>query len=327
FKHLGLFAFICSIPFFLSLIFIFLFKDAAVPYVLMLLGTIIIYLIAIPSAYFQGTENIVIASFIQGFIAFIRFIVSGIMVILGLGLFGAILAFPLSSLFVLSLLLIPFIGKKRIEKYSINFNYRIGYVFVTGMLFTIFMYLDLFATKLFIGAEAAGIYNAAAITARILYFLSSGLVLVFMPTSSKLSKKEPPGKRHLILLGKSAFMLLLPLLFFLAVPSQILSFFYTPQFSSPLVFSILSIGAFFFSLFFLSINIFWSYGDEKTPFLLSLLGVFLHFLILCFLGFYYPSIENFSLATLLSSITLFSLSFLFLFGYPKSLLGYHTSEF
>lgn len=290
-----------------------LFNPSSPAPAIMLLGTVFIYFIAIPGAYFQGKENVLVASFIQAFIAVLKIAIAALLVYAGFGFFGAVLSFLLSAAIAFAVLILPLLSSRKMQKYDCKTAGSVNIVLLTGILFTIFIYLDLFAVRLFLGAADAGIYNTATITARIIYFLSTGLVLVFMPQSAKIAW-ERIGKKHAILLAKSALLLLAPTLFFAALPQQLIGFFYTSAFiSASQPFLILSLAMFFFSVFFLVCNMFWSRKEEKIPFFLSVSAILLQACVLYFFAVPQGTLSAFAQATLISSVLLAAAGVIFFF--------------
>ncbi len=237
------------------------------PACLALAGAAIAYLIAVEGAYYQGAEKTLLASSIQGLIALFKLGFAAALVWAGLGYAGAAAAIPLGVGLAFLALLFPVLALGRGKEYQISLGKEIGLVVLASFFMTLFLYLDLFSVRLFLGPGEAGAYNAAAITSRIIYFLATGLAIVIVPQSAKISWDR---KRLGWMLVASCAGLAIPLFAIAGFSGTIMNLFYTPEFASgayPL--ALLSLAMFLFSGFFLIANIMWAKGDEKTPLVIS----------------------------------------------------------
>ncbi len=267
------------------------------------------YLVAVEAAYFQGTENVLAASLSQVMIAGGRVAIGAALVLLGLGLLGAAFSVAIGAALAFALLLRPLLSLGPGKAYHASLRSQLGSAALASIFLGLFMYADLFAVRAFFGPEAAGIYNSASLTSRVLYLLAASLVLVLMPQSSKAGKNNA---RQLGLVGLSLLFLLPVLAIFLAFPSQIISIFYTPEFAPAAgPFALLSIAMFAFSAFFLLLNVMWSRGDERTPLFLSFGAVLVQVALVLYLV---PSggMGSAALATLIASIAAFAAALLLL---------------
>ncbi|MBI4972699.1 MAG: polysaccharide biosynthesis C-terminal domain-containing protein [Candidatus Omnitrophica bacterium] len=238
-------------------------------FAVLLVFTPILYLVPISRAYLQGRENIFALSALFSLDMLLRLAFGIALILIGLNLFGAFLSLVLPALIVT----IPFIvyffnSHKNAKPLQITFTNSLLPMLATMVMMALFIYSDLFFVRHYLSSESAGYYNVAGISARILGFIMNGLLLVFLPKSSKLSYSA--GKQKLIpLLLKTTLFIIPVFLFFVLFPTQFISLFYTEKYvSAALPFIILSIGMFAYAIASLLINVMWSQKDEKFPMIL-----------------------------------------------------------
>ncbi len=238
-------------------------------FVLIALFVPIWYGLAVARGFLQGTERVVVLSTVLAAEPLLKVALAVAFVALGWGLLGALVPVELASL----LLLLPFIPLLlRVKPIKLTANASLLWVAAAMLLITGFFYADLYAIRLYQGAVNAGVYNVAAITARILYFIASGLVLVFLPRSSLLSYSNP--SQILGLLGKTVVFLLPPAALFLLAPNQFIVLFYSATYAAAAgPFFILSGGMLLFSIAFILMNLAWSQKDELAPLVIAAISL------------------------------------------------------
>jgi O-antigen/teichoic acid export membrane protein len=234
-------------------------------------------------AYYQGRERIRSLSAILIIEPFLKVIFSVSLVLLGFGLLGATFSLWVGSLFI-AFLIFPIILKKaKPFKHSLNLNKSFFFIFLTSILIMLFLYLDLFFVKYYLGSEQAGYYNIASITSKVLFYAAGGITLVFLPKSSKLNIYKDKMKLKGLLV-KSILLLLPIFIIFMLFPTQIISTFYTEKYLIALKpFVILSIGMFALGIFQIFLNLLWSQRMERFPLILSAIVVFADILLLNYL--------------------------------------------
>jgi len=270
------------------------------------------FLLPVLRAYYQGKERILRLSVILVSEPFLKVIFALSLVLLGFGLVGVTFSLLVGPL-LLSFLIIPIVlNKSKSLAHSLNLSKSFFLILFTSVLIMLFLYLDLFFVRYYLGSEQAGYYNIASITSKVLFYAASGINLVFLPKSSKLNIHKDK-KRIKSLLFKS-FLLMLPIfILFISFPGQIISIFYTEKYlgaSTPFV--ILSIGIFALGIYSVFLNFLWSQRMEKISLVLSAALVFTDILLLIYLTPTYGLVGA-SIATTFSAI-LFLLISLFVIG-------------
>jgi len=242
------------------------------------------YFVSALRGLLQGRERIVPLGLTFVIEPVIKLVFGVLFVLLGFGLLGAFIPINVAA-FVLA----PFIllacrkmfGNPRSFKLSLKSS--ILRILLTDLLLMAFLYLDLFFVKYYLNPDAAGYYNVAAITARVLFFAVWGIMLAFFPKTSKLSVGEDAGKiRSLIL--KSILLITPIFLVFTLFSHQVITVFFTSDYvPSVAPFRILSVGMFLFAVFNILLNLLWAQNRENLPLALSLVVVALHAGLLTFL--------------------------------------------
>ncbi len=296
------------------------------------------YALFVVNAYLQGRERILTLSILYAANPFLKVVFAVALVFLGLGFFGAFMSLHLPTLLLMLAFIAYFFffkqktGGQRTKKQSQETETRLKQkqlhipqihlgnsffpVLFTSVLLMLFIYLDLFAVRFFLSPEEAAYYNVAGITSRILYFIVGGLVLVFLPKSSKLDFTK--DKKQLALLFAKTTLFLAPIfVLFMLIPTQFISFFYTEKYLPAVQpFIILSIAMFAYALFFLLLNLLWSQRKEKFPLIASVLAVVVDVLLLAFLTPKYGMIGA-AASTLASSVLLLLASVAYLLTLSK----------
>lgn len=230
------------------------------------LGVPAAYFHNMASSYFQAKENI----FMLMLVGFVREVFrlgfSVILVLAGFGLVGASAAFPLGYILVAGGIGLYFWWTlKGREPFEMSLKRSFFLLLITSFLISVFMYLDLFFVKLFLGSASAGLYNVAVTSSKVLIYLAGGLVLVLFPKTSKLSY----GKDRTLLLQivwKSALFLVPVLAVFVLFAGPLVGLLYPADYApaAPAM-ALLSVGMFFLALFTLLLNVMWSQNQEVFP--------------------------------------------------------------
>ncbi len=253
------------------------------PIQIIALGMPFLFFGPIIRAYYQGRERIRSLSIILVSEPFLKVIFSVSLVLLGFGLLGATFSLWVGSLFIAFLIFPIILRKTKPFKHSLNLNKSFFFIFLTSILIMLFLYLDLFFVKYYLGSEQAGYYNIASITSKVLFYAAGGITLVFLPKSSKLNIYKDKMKLKGLLV-KSILLLLPIFIIFMLFPSQIISTFYTEKYLIALKpFVILSIGMFALGIFQIFLNLLWSQRMERFPLILSAIVVFADILLLNYL--------------------------------------------
>jgi len=150
------------------------------------------YALYVARGFLQGKEWVLAVSSVTAAEPLLKVLLAVAFVLAGWGLFGAVVPIELASLILLAPIAYYFFtSHPNAKEVPIRFGASFMPVLATNVLLMSMLYLDLFAVSFFKGSEAAGYYNVAGITSRILYFIAGGLILVFLPRSSKLSLSQP----------------------------------------------------------------------------------------------------------------------------------------
>jgi len=250
------------------------------PIQIIALGVPLAFLTPVVRAYYQGRERIWSLSGIMVGEPFLKVISAVALVLLGFGLLGATFSLLVGSLLPVSLIFPIILKKGKPLNYSLNLNKSFLLILPTSILIMLFLYLDLFFVRYYLGSDQAGYYNVASITSRVLFYAVGGVTLVFLPKSSKLSIYK--DRRELkVLLTKSVLLLIPIFAIFILFPTQIISIFYTEKYLVALTpFIVLSVGMFALGIFQILLNFLWSQGMEKLPLTLSAIVVFIDVLLL-----------------------------------------------
>lgn len=262
-------------------------------------GIPVAFLLTILGSYYRGKEKIGILSATMVVDPLIKLLFAVGLVILGFGLLGATFSLWVGSLFAM-LLLTPILWKKaKTLKFSLNLNKSFFLILSTSILMMLFLYLDLFFVKYYLGSEEAGYYNVAAMTSKVLYYAVGGIVLVFLPKCSKLNH-EKDKKEIKSLLIKSILILIPFFIIFLIFPNLIITILYSAKYLPAIApFQILTFGMLFFSIFQIFLNLMWSQNKEKFLLVLS----FVTLLIDAFLLNYLVPIRGIEGAAIATTIT------------------------
>lgn len=274
---------------------------------LMALSIPLSYATAAALGFLQGKRRVTAFTAFNLAGPLVKVMLAAAFVLAGFGLAGAAGSVLLSSVLVLAPLL-WFAGKsgrlpQPTEKIG-SLRKSVQAILATNFVTTAFLYFDLFAVTAFLGSQAAGVYNVAGITSRVLWYVSTGAAVVLLPHAALLAKEKTKslgaGKLRRAL-ATALFFLVPPFIVFAAFPSQIIEFFYTPAYAAAAApFLVLSLAMLFFGAFNVFANALWARGEEKKPLFIALFGAALDVALLFFLV---PSqgVDGAALATCVSS--------------------------
>lgn len=248
-----------------------LFNDAALAVALraVALAVPVGYALAVARSYLQGKEKIFWLSVGSAGAPLAEMLAGIALVSLGFGLLGASIAVSANVLAGL-LLALPFLPwRAALAKARIAFGRSFALILATGVLHALFLYADLFFVKRYLSPDAAGFYNVAAITSKVLFFAVGGITVVLLPKSAKLNFNDhKPQMRGMI--AKSLLLLLPIFAAFMLFPRQIIELFYTERYLPAVEpFVLLGVAMFLFALFQILLALMWSQKHEVFPLLVS----------------------------------------------------------
>ncbi len=265
------------------------------------------YITSAMKGYLRGKEKI---GFLSAFMVVepaIKLALTIALIYAGFGLTGASASLAITPFIILAFFILFFRNKFKSSvpeiAHKIGSNKPLILILATNIVLAVFLSLDLFAVKYYLGSVETGFYNVANITAKVLMYAVGGITLVFLPKAAKLNMKD--NRQEIGNMIKKSVLLMLPaFIAFMAVPDRILSIFYTEKYLSALpAFRILSIGMFAYGLFSILLNLSWSQNDEKSPLIISLIILFADAILLAYLVPLY-GLAGASLATTASSVAL-----------------------
>ncbi len=171
---------------------------------LVLLGLPFWYVTGVAIAYFQSQEKILEMSIASNGAIALRLAALLLFIFLGWGLAGAVGALAASALFACALtagLLV--MRKEPVEKVDLHIRNALFWLVGAQVLMVLMTNLDLLLVSQKLSIEAAGIYNNAEITSRILFSLATAVGLVLYPKITKMdgARAAKEGGRLLLISG------------------------------------------------------------------------------------------------------------------------------
>lgn len=141
----------------------------------------------------QGLQNFTQAGF-NGFLAAASKLIFGILfVYIGWDLNGAILALLASPILAFLVALIPLrVILKEVSIKTHNrevFQYSIP-IFITTLIITLILNIDIMLVKHYFSASEAGYYSAASLLSKIIFFITTSIAIVMFPKISELHTKK-----------------------------------------------------------------------------------------------------------------------------------------
>ncbi|MFH1789422.1 MAG: oligosaccharide flippase family protein [Candidatus Altiarchaeota archaeon] len=243
------------------------------------------YVLHVFKGYIQGREKMMVLGTTIVIEQAVKVVVGTALVLLGFSLFGAGAAIGSGVLVALPFMLIfclkDFTGS--VKKYKTSFTASFTKIFMADVLLMVFIFLDLFFVKYYLGSTQAGYYNVAALTSKVLMYSMFGIMLAFLPRASKLSIRDDWGKIR-VLMVKSAAILLPLFLFLIVFTEPIVTISYTRDYLPAVpALRILLAGMFIYALFNIPLNLLWSQKEEDYPLALAAAIIVVDAILLYFL--------------------------------------------
>jgi len=277
------------------------------------------YASGIINGYYQGREKLFELAAVFNAPVFLRLIVAFSLVVVGFDIIGASASFLLGFLLIIPA--IAFVhGWFSKEKGSIGLDVDESFVRVLGtnMFMMIFISCDLFMVWFLKGGEMAAYYNAAAVTSRIPFYISTSVVFVLLPQASKLTFSD---RKELAVRFMKSLLLVIPFAPLFALASYpLLSLLYKPAYAEmgAGAFAILGVAMVVLGVANLLVNILWSQRKETVPLLLSAILIPVQ-VILLYMLIPGRNLEGAAIATLITSA-------LFLVGSTFAVIYYSLSH-
>ncbi|MDE1798106.1 MAG: oligosaccharide flippase family protein [Candidatus Micrarchaeota archaeon] len=230
---------------------------------LVLLGLPFWYVMGVAIAYFQSSERILEMSLAANGAIALRLLGLLAFIFLGWGLYGAVGALAASALAACAMTAGPLVLKKeKVEKVDLRIRYALFWLVGAQILMVLMTNLDLLLVSQKLSNEAAGIYNNAEITSKILFSLAAAIGLVLYP---KITKMDGPlavreGGKLLLLSGA----LLIPIVIgFELLAAPFFAFFFPKFGASVAPFQVLSLSMLALGWSVLLANYLWARHVEK----------------------------------------------------------------
>lgn len=223
FGVLVFFAFIILAPFFGA----FLHIGSSWSFVIIGIFFILAAILPVNRAVLQGLQEFKWLGWNNAIEGLAKLGVGILLVMLGFGVNGALLAFPVAFLvsFLFSFIVIFSLTKKKQDSFDTKPIFAYSYPILLALVsLTLFHTVDVFLVKHFFSNTEAGLYSAVSILGKIIFYASISVSLVMFPKVTELAakKKETKGllyKSLLIVLLIGAFITLAYFIF----PSLIIS--------------------------------------------------------------------------------------------------------
>jgi len=283
---------------------------------LILIGISIIFSFASPVNFgvLQGIQNFKYFGLAQSLSHIIRLVTGVVLISLGMGINGAALSYPIAMLSVILITLYPLrkILREKAEKISTPEIYKYYWTILVSFAgFTIIMNMDVILAKHLFTAEQAGLYAAAAVLAKIAFFLSGIITTVMFPKAVDMHNKTnsalPMLKRGMVYM--IGLLALLVSAYFL-IPDMIISILYGSGYSEMAgMLGVLSVAMSFLAVS--NIIAFYNMSINRMSFIYIVIAVAL--IEIPFLFWFSSSIMEFiwviffSMAALLGLLTIYML--------------------
>ncbi|MCD6367555.1 MAG: oligosaccharide flippase family protein [Candidatus Aenigmarchaeota archaeon] len=176
-----------------------------------------------------------------------------VLVSLGFGVFGALVSIGTGSLlgiiFSVYLLRKYLLSRKKPKKTDIGFRY-FWYVLFTMFFIVLFYNIDIILVKRFFPPVDAGYYVAASTMAKIIFFISTPIIVAMFPKASEIKEKDQ--STYKILKHTMIYVSILGILgvvFFNLFPNFVVSMLFGSQYTPTVhMIGLFSLGMLFFSL-------------------------------------------------------------------------------
>ena len=161
--------------------------------------------VSIPRGVLQGLQKIGQLGLNMCLESLIRLLLGVLLVSLGLGVNGAILAYGLGYLAATLLALMPlrFLFHLRNETVDVSSIYKFSLPALTmSICLAVMTNVDLIFVKHFFTSEEAGIYTVVSVLGKVIFFVSGAFTIPMFPLVSELHTR---GENTLLILKKSLF--------------------------------------------------------------------------------------------------------------------------
>jgi len=224
------------------------------------------FIFAVICAYYQGRENPISLSNFQIFYYLAG--IAGALILATISFEFSLLAYSILPLLVILIYYVMLRKEtQKTKQIEVHFAHESMILLFSFLLLNFFFYEDLFMVKRLLSDEAAGAYNVASMSARLIYYFALALCTVYLPYATK----QKIGKE---LFFSSVKVMLLPLpafLLFILFPEKILSLFYGASYAEgAMAFRLLSAAYLLISGGYVFLTALWSQKEEKIPFLFLL---------------------------------------------------------
>jgi len=166
-------------------------------------------ILSVPRGVLQGLQKFGQLGLNISLEALIRLLLGVLLVSVGLGVNGAILAYGLGYLAAIVLVLIPlkFMFHLRNETIDVSSIYRFSLpALTTSVCLAIMTNVDLIFVKHFFTSEEAGVYTVVSVLGKVIFFVSTAFTIPMFPLVSELHTK---GESTLSVLKKSSIYVIL----------------------------------------------------------------------------------------------------------------------
>jgi O-antigen/teichoic acid export membrane protein len=175
------------------------------PVILMGLLLVLAIVLSVPRGVLRGLQRFSQFGLNISLEALIRLLLGVLLVSLGLGVNGAILAYGLGYLAAILLALMPlrFLFHVRNETMDVSSIYKFSLPALTmSICLAVMTNVDIIFVKHFFTSEEAGIYTVVSVLGKVIFFVSSAFTIPMFPLVSELHTK---GENTLLILKKSLF--------------------------------------------------------------------------------------------------------------------------
>ena len=256
------------------------------------------------------------------FWAFLRFAFGVLLVLLGFGLFGGLIAIPLSYLvaFLLSIFFLRRLAGPRTDEPRIsNLGGYTIFTFLSIFSITMLTHFDVVLVRHYFSPVDAGIYSGIAVLGRVVYYAPMGIAGAIFP---KTAEAQGTGAQHWPLFLKSMLMVLTIVgalcLIYALVPDLIFRLLFSDQYKlSGFILLKYASAMALFAMTFLAVNYLLSLGRARIAFALS----FTLLLQLGLISIYHAELEQVVNVMLICGIVAFTLTIIFLRVTHSDLVG------
>lgn len=296
----------------------FIYNILGIPFLLLALTGIFIFealIYPVIIGILQGMKKFNVWGWNYLILCLFKFLIAITLVILGLKLYGAVLGFLLGTLvsFFLVFFFVKEIINSKVIKEKIDiFSKQSSLIFFIILIVVLMYSIDVILAKIFFDAEVAGKYAIASLLGKMILFGTSVIGSAMFPISSE---KYESGEKTRGVIKRTFFAAALicssALLILRIFPEFLINILFGKGYSS-IASILIYVGIAFSFLSFLNIFILYKISIGKIR--LEHIIILSMFLILQILIMFYfnSSLESFSIAFMVSTITIFIASILFI---------------